>query len=912
MGVSSAALLMACAGLMAYDSATARTSLDRDVGILADVVAGNSSAAVSFGDPAGGRETLSAVAVNKNVRLAAIVKDGTVFARFDRGTDTTSLAIPDRMSAELMRRPSAMSEFDADRLRVVRPIVYDGELLGGVYIEGDLDELQNRQRRLIGIMTIMLLGSLGVAFILSYKLQRVVSGPVLRLTEVTREVSRDKNFELRVEPAGQDEVGVLIDGFNQMLTEIQRRDRQLTEHHEALEREVAIRTADLRAANHELLAARDNAMAGSRAKSEFLANISHEIRTPMNGIVGMTELALDSTLTVQQRDCLDTVKSSAGSLLCLLNDILDFSKIESQKLEFDPIPFSLADLVDDTLKPFAVLAGKKHVELIADVRPEVPHQLVGDPGRIAQIVANLVGNAVKFTERGHVLVRVRCDEDAGDTVTLHVAVSDTGIGIPKDKHEAIFGAFSQADGSTTRRFGGTGLGLTISSSLVRLMGGRLWVESEERQGSTFQFTLTLPVAGRLAPSRADGVAGVPVLVVDDSDVSRRVLCDALNRWGMTTAAAADAAAAFDMLTVAARAGRPFGLVIVDAGMPGVDGFSLAEQMARSDVRETALLMMLAANGRADDAHRCQQLGIEAHVSKPVRRADLLSAVRRALGLEAAVASSRRAGAAERPRVSLRVLLAEDNPVNQKVAVGLLTRRGHSVHVANNGLDALAAWETASFDVVLMDIQMPEMGGIEATRAIREREALTGRHTRIVAMTAHAMKGDREQYLAAGMDGYISKPIDHRVLMATIEEEQPSTPGRAASLEQMSSLPIVLDDIQERLGGDEELIREVVTAFVKDLPARLSDLEVAVQRRDAAAVQASAHALKGAAANVSAAALAECSHSLEIVARSGTYDDRLALSTWMRLQSEAERVMAVLGPGVSVALNEGVCVLRAAR
>ena len=894
MGVSSAALLLACLALVAYDSTTARTGLTRDIGMLADVVGATSTAAVSFSDAKAAAETLRAVAVNENVRMAAILRNGAVFARFDRRQDTVGTSILTRVDPELLRAPRAVHTFDSDSLRLVRPILLDGESIGGVFIESGLGELRDRQRRLIGMIAAVLFGALGVAFVLSSKLQRLISSPVLRLTEVTRVVSRDRNYDIRAEKTGQDEVGVLIDGFNEMLSEIQRRDRKLVDQQDALEQTVEVRTADLRTANAELLTARDKAMEGSRVKSQFLANMSHEIRTPMNGIIGMTELALDSTLSADQRECLETVKFSAASLLTLLNDILDFSKIESQKLELETIPFSVVDLVEDALKPLALLAHKKGLELIADVAADVPG-INGDPARIGQIIANLAGNAIKFTERGHVLVQVRCEERLADRVRLHFSVSDTGIGIPDSKHDTIFEAFSQADGSTTRRFGGTGLGLTISSTLVQLMGGRIWVDSQPGQGSTFQFTVTFPIADLVAHTYTPVHINLPVLIVDDNELNRRIFHEILTRWHMKPTAVDSGAAALAALDEAARQGHPFALVLLDANMPEMDGFAVAEQMAARPALRGATLMMLTSSGQFGDSTRCRSLGIQGYLTKPIRQSDLFDAICNARQPQPQhEVQELRTDATDAPARAVRILLAEDNIVNQRVAVRVLTRRGHTVDVANNGLEALAALASSSYDVVLMDIQMPEMGGIEATRAIREREASTGRHTRIVAMTAHALAGDRERYLACGMDGYLPKPIDRHNLFAAVEVNPLALRSRSDDRVPVAA-PILMEEM--RL-GDDDLVAEVTGRFLADCALRLAEIKAALVARDHDAIRAAAHALRSAAASLSAAPLAECLGALELMAERGSIDPISADAAWARLEMESARLVTVLRAGVA--------------
>jgi two-component system sensor histidine kinase/response regulator len=896
MGVTSAALLLACLALVAYDTSTARTNLTRDIGMLADVVGTTSTAAVSFSDAKGATETLNAVAANKNVRMAAIFRDGAVFARFDRQPDTASISILTRVVPELVRVPRAVFTFDSDSLRLVRPIFLDRELIGGVYLESDLDGLHDQLRRLIGIITLVLFGALGVAFVLSSKLQRLISGPILRLTEVTQVVSRDKNYSIHVEKTGRDEVGVLIDRFNEMLSEIQRRDRKLVDQQVALEQEVEVRTADLRTANAELLTARDKAMEGSRSKSEFLANMSHEIRTPMNGIIGMTELALDSALGADQRECLETVKSSAASLLALLNDILDFSKLDSQKLELESIAFSVVDLIGESLKPLALMADRKGLELIADVAADVPPGIEGDPGRIGQIIANLVGNAIKFTAHGHVLLQVRCEERHADRVRLRCSVSDTGIGIPASKHATIFEAFSQADGSTTRRFGGTGLGLTISATLVRLMNGRIWVESEPGQGSTFHFTATFPVVDLPTRTEDPVLIGLKVLIVDDNEVNRRIFLDLLTRWQMKPRAVDSGAAAMAALAEASVRGEPFALVLLDANMPGMDGFAVAEQMAAHPELGGPTIMMLTSSGQFGDSTRCRELGIGAYLTKPIGHADLFKACCQTLKPQTArLSADRRIDTHDASVVPARILLAEDNIVNQRVAVGLLTRRGHTVDVVGNGLEALAAMVLCSYDVVLMDVQMPEMGGIEATRAIRAREASTGCHTRIVALTAHAMAGDRERYLGAGMDGYLAKPVDPGTLFAAVEQRH--APGdRRVSGRSPATAPLGLEEMRRRLGSNE-LVAEVTEMFLADCPARLAQIKAAVAARDPGAIRTIAHALRGAAGNLSATPVAECAGALELMAADEAFDPIAADAMFARLEAESTRLLAVLRAGL---------------
>ena len=496
----------------------------------------------------------------------------------------------------------------------------------------------------------------------------------------------------------------------------------------------------------------------------------------MNGILGMTELTLDTKLTTEQREYLEMVQSSGLNLLTMINDILDFSKIEAGQLQFDLAEFEIAHALGSALRTIAIHAQQKGLELACQVDADVPEALVGDAGRLAQIIVNLVGNAVKFTEQGEVVIRVRQEERHGDDVRLHITVKDTGIGIPIDKQAVIFEAFAQADGSTTRKYGGTGLGLSISARLVALMDGRLWVESEPGQGSTFHFTARLRLGHgsvakriRIPPPRLDGTS---VLVVDDNATNCKILEEVFSRWHMRPILANGGTAALALLDQAELAGTPFPLVLLDAHMPDIDGFEVAEHMKRTPGLAGAAILMLTSCGRSGDVGRCRELGIAGHLLKPVAQGELLEAVVRALHMSLERSGGSK-GMALAPiadmRGPLRILLAEDNLINQRLAVGLLKKGGHSVVIACDGKHALMALEREHFDLVFMDLQMPEMGGLEATALIRASETNTDRHLPIIAMTAHAMKGDRERCLASGMDGYVSKPIMWTELFRVIDE-----------------------------------------------------------------------------------------------------------------------------------------------
>jgi signal transduction histidine kinase/DNA-binding response OmpR family regulator len=909
-----AALIVGFTLQLAGEVLLSRQTHEKHISTLATTVARNSAAAVLFEDEEQARQLLLSLQADPNIQAAQLFTvDMGIIAGWSVDADGTL------GEGDFEASHAHMSSYDhrylqhwyrgLSSLELMAPVEYQEELVGFLYVRSSLGALLDKLLWFLATGSIALAASIVLAYLMSRLLERVIVSPVEDLLAITQRVSEEEDFSLRADKRSSDEVGALVDGFNLMLKQLEQRDRRLANHRQELEERVTARTLSLQEE-------KEKAEEATRAKSDFLARMSHEIRTPMNGVLGMAGLLMDhATIDERQQDLIKTIKQSGESLLMIINDILDFSKIESGKLELDLSDFDVRRVVSETLELLTESSKARRLELIADISPEVHTAVRLDALRVRQMLTNLVGNAIKFTEQGQVLVRVTENAVDEDEVELLFEVEDTGVGIPEDKLEHIFHSFSQVDETTTRNFGGTGLGLAITHELVGLMGGEIGVRSELGHGSTFWFRLRLArSAERDFLPDTEALRGKRALIVDDNPTNLRILRHQLLAWGMAVEAVGCGSRALAQFDSAASAGKPYDILLLDMEMPGLDGLEVSRLVRDSLADESTPIVLLSSLMTSRETRQWHRAGVNAALTKPVNSEALYRTLLQQLEGEGATSSElapeHNSESQAQLDLGLTILLAEDNPVNQKVAAGVLQSIGCNFDLAQDGLEAFNLLAEKRYDVVLMDCQMPNMDGFEATRRIREREECQDiSRAPIVALTANALQGDREKCLAAGMDDYLTKPFSKESMVDILcravgkepVEQMPAAPAELAESEspqsEIEEEPLdeatlkTLEDIT-----DSALVEEVIESFVETSPTLVAQVSAGLAESDADQVQHAAHSLKSSSQYIGALPLSRLCLDLETLARQHDLGGTAGLAR--KLEREHARVMSALDQQVS--------------
>jgi len=887
--VATALAVVALAMLM-FQVWTFRNTMIERLAVVAQMIGVNTTAALEFDDSRQATKLLGSLQAEKDIAAVTVYSiEREFFAGYEQaGQGKVSGTPGDPWLLRGMEGRVPAYRFRVDAIEYLAPITLHRETIGYVYLRASPERFYTQFLGSVLLILGVTLASGWLAFFWAARLQQRIIEPIFRLADSMRRVTEEQNFSLRVPNDEQDEIGQLTAGFNDMLAQLEERDSNLAERG----LELAKTNRDLETAVQEANEAKASAEQANRAKSMFLANMSHEIRTPMNGVLGMTELLLDSPLDDEQRGFARTALRSGQALLAVINDILDFSKIEAGKLELDPVDFQLRDLVEDVAGLFAERAQGKGLEINTLLPPDMPLWVRGDSGRLRQILSNLLSNAVKFTSLGEINIRATQVESGPGGVLLRFEVSDSGCGIPENKLEAVFEEFDQGELGTARRYGGTGLGLAIVRRLSELMGGSVGVTSQTGVGSTFWVTARFEVVDAELPGEweedGDGLRERRVLLVDDNATNRTILLYHVIGWGMSAESAADGGEALEKLRRAAMLGRPYDVVLIDMLMPGLDGVEVTRQL-RADARLAATrVVMLTSMNRASAIHAAHNAGVDRYVAKPVRKAQLFGSMRVALGLvseQTEIDSGTEEDHAA--LLGLKVLLVEDNPVNQEVACISLRRLGCQVVVASGGREGVEAATTDSCDIILMDCQMPEVDGFEATRLIRDwesKQAIPGHPARripIIALTANAMRGDREECLEAGMDDYLSKPFARPALQDVLERwtrplmpqipplpieqrTQPAEPLKAPAFD-----PAVLESLRE--AGGDALVTRVVKVFTDGTPGKINEMRAAIAAGDGSRLAAASHYLKSGSANLGLTSFSELTKTLERLGKAGDID-----------------------------------------